>query len=75
MATFAPITNVGDIGTLLTTAEVARRLNRVRATVCLAVKQGELKPAMKLPGVNGAYLFTEEAVIAWRSRGERLAGL
>lgn len=60
---------------LLTTAEVARRTRLVRATVCLAVKLGHLSPAAKLPGPNGAYLFTEEAVTAWRSPGERLAGL
>lgn len=66
--------NALDSG-LLTTAEVARRLKLVRATICLAVKQGDLTPVMKLPGVNGAYLFTEEAVTAWRSPGERLSSL
>ncbi len=65
----------GPTVVLLTTAEVAKRHGLVRATVCLAVKHGHLIPAAKLPGVNGAYLFTEEAVTAWRSPGERLAGL
>lgn len=64
-----------DIGHLLTTAEVARRIGLCRATVCLAVAQGRLGPAMKLPGPNGAYLFTEAAVVEWRSPGERLSGL
>lgn len=75
MTTLAVYTSAGETSSFLTTAEVARSLKLVRATVCLAVKQGELKPAMKLPGVNGAYLFTPEAVVAWRSPGERLAGL
>lgn len=64
---------LGEVASYLTTAEVARSLGLVRATVCLAVKQGRLVPAMKLPGGrNGAYLFTESAVIAWRTPGERL---
>ena len=60
---------------LLTTAEVARLIGKCRATVCLAVKEGRLVPTLKLPGVNGAYLFEESAVVAWRSPGDRLAGL
>gem|GEM_PF-4878149 len=61
---------------LLTTAEVARRIGVCRATVCLAVREGRLTPAMKLPGGrNGAYLFEETAVIAWRAPGDRLPGL
>lgn len=60
---------------LLTTAEVARRIGKCRATVCMAVKDGKLVPAMKLPGVNGAYLFEEAAVVAWRTPGDRLPGL
>ncbi len=59
----------------LTTAEVARRIGRCRATIVLAVKDGRLEPALKLPGVNGAYLFTEAAVVAWRSPGDWLRGL
>lgn len=70
--------NVADVhsGVLLTTAEVARRIGKCRATVCLAVKEGRLTPAMKLPGGrNGAYLFEESAVIEWRAPGDRLPGL
>lgn len=59
----------------LTTAEVARRIGRNRETVCLAVRQGRLVPAAQLPGRNGAYLFTEAAVVEWRSPGDRLPGL
>lgn len=58
---------------LLTTAQVARNLHLTREAVCLAVRQGKVQPMMKLPGRNGAYLFTEEAVIEWRSPGEKLA--
>lgn len=53
---------------LLTTAQVARRLGVVRWTICRAVAEGRLVAAAKLPGPNGAYLFTEEAVLAFDSR-------
>lgn len=68
--------NILRTGDLLTTAEVARRIGVCRATVCLAVKEGRLTPAMKLPGGrNGAYLFEEIAVIEWRTPGDRLPSL
>ncbi|WP_449280976.1 helix-turn-helix domain-containing protein [Leucobacter sp.] len=61
---------------LLTSAEVARRLGVCRETVNRAAREGRLLAAMKLPGgPNGAYLFTEDAVVEWRSPGDRLAGL
>lgn len=60
---------------LLTAAQVARRHGLCRESVNLAARRGELEAALQLPGVNGARLFTEEAVTAWRSPGERLAGL
>lgn len=75
------MTNLFDVelaqidGRLLTTAQVAKRLGLVRESVCLAVRQGRLVPAMRLPGPNGAMLFTEAAVVEWRSPGERLATL
>lgn len=52
---------------LLTTAQVARRFGVVRMTVVRAARCGRLAYAIKLPGANGAYLFTEDAVVAWRS--------
>lgn len=55
---------------LLTTYQVARSLGVTRAAVCLAVKEGRVTPAAKLPGVNGAYLFEQSAVDEWR--GPRL---
>ena len=67
--------NFAEPVVFLTTAEVARRCGLVRWTVCRAVAEGELTPVAKLPGVNGAYLFTEQAVAAWRPQPERLAGL
>lgn len=42
---------------LLSTGAVADILNIDRRTVWSRVKAGTLKPAMKLDGVNGAYLF------------------
>ena len=56
---------VSDVG-ILTTYQVARSLGLTRAAVCLAVKEGRLRPVGKLPGVNGAYLFDRAAVDAWR---------
>lgn len=64
-----------DVGTLLTTREVARRLHLSRETVNLAAREGRLEVAAKLPGPLGARLFTEQAVVEWRCPGERLAGL
>lgn len=75
MLFFVTMPGVIPVDTVLTTAEVARRLGVVRWTVCRAVASGDLRPVAKLPGVNGAYLFTEESVIAWRSPGERLGSL
>lgn len=60
---------------LLTTNQVARRLGLCRWTVCRAVQEGDLVPALKLPGRNGAYLFEADAVVEWRSPGDRLPGL
>ena len=60
---------------LLTAREVARRLHLSREAVNLAAREGRLEVATQLPGVNGARLFTEQAVIEWRCPGERLAGL
>lgn len=60
---------------LLTTAQVARRIGRCRETVLKAVREGRLVAVVRLPGVNGAYLFEESAVVTWRSPGERLPGL
>lgn len=55
---------------LLTTHELGRRLGVTRMTICRAVKEGRLRPAAKLPGANGAYLFAPSAVDEWR--GPRL---
>lgn len=60
---------------LLTAAQVARRTGLCRESVNLAARSGQLETELQLPGPNGARLFTEEAVIAWRSPGERLVRL
>lgn len=54
-----------DLTQYLTTAEVVRLSGKVRATVCLAVKRGQLQPAAKLPGYGGAYLFDPREVDRW----------
>ena len=46
----------------LTTAQTARRLECTPQTVLNLVKSGALKPAMKLPGANGTYLFDPKRV-------------
>lgn len=51
---------------LKTTQQVARELTLTRATICLAVKKNRLTPEMKLPGVNGAYLFHDDEIRRWR---------
>ena len=42
---------------LLTTAEVAKRVDRDRSVILRLVEAGRLTPAMKLPGKTGAHLF------------------
>lgn len=59
---------------LLTTAEVAARLNRSVYTVSRYVREGVLRPTMQLPGANGARLFHPaevERFIAERSAEAR----
>ncbi|GAA1698953.1 hypothetical protein GCM10009808_15570 [Microbacterium sediminicola] len=60
---------------MLTTREISRRLQLSRETICLAIREGRLKALTKLPGRNGAYLVSEQAVVEWRCPGERLPGL
>lgn len=50
---------------LLTTGQIMKRSGYVRETICLAVREGRLEAAGKLPGRNGAYLFTAAAVEEW----------
>lgn len=53
--------------TLLTSPEVAALLKVSLRTVHRAAKASELSPAHKLPGPNGAFLFTEDAVEQYRA--------
>lgn len=41
----------------MTTAEVAAALEVSRQAILQRVESGSLRPAMKLPGLRGAYLF------------------
>lgn len=49
---------------LITTAEVAQRVGKDVATIGRWAKAGILKPAFKLDGLRGAYLFHREDVEA-----------
>lgn len=49
---------------LMTAAEVAAQLDRPRREVIRLVERGALRPAMKLDGVRGAYLFDPADVAA-----------
>lgn len=49
---------------LITAADAAAILDRPRRTVIRLVERGDLKPAMKLPGIRGAYLFDPDHVRA-----------
>lgn len=51
---------------LLSTAEVAVLLGKSRATVKRMALSGNLKPALKLPGDTGAYLFDPKDVEAFK---------
>jgi len=57
--------NVDD---LLTTAQVAKMLEKSIPTINRYATSGELASAVKLPGLRGAYLFTPEAVEDFRAR-------
>ena len=52
---------------LVTTAEVARRFGVTPQAVQRWVVSGALTPVQKLSGVRGAYLFTEDAVAAYKA--------
>lgn len=52
---------------LLTTFEVAELLGKRPRTVQRLAADGEI-PATKLPGPNGAYLFTRDAVDEYAAR-------
>lgn len=62
---YAHMPNVDD---LLTTAQVAKILGKSIPTVNRYATSGELVSARKLPGLRGAYLFTPQAVEAFRAR-------
>ncbi len=47
---------------LVSTGEAARRLGEDPRTVQRKAKSGEY-PAQKMPGLRGAYVFTEAAVL------------
>ena len=49
--------------TLISTAEAAERLNEDPRTVQRKAKAGTY-PAQKLPGLRGAYVFTESDIAA-----------
>ena len=54
--------------TILTTAQVAARIERTPTTVRRMVDAGLLKPAARVHGKNGTYLFLEAEVEAYISR-------
>ncbi|MGQ4544404.1 helix-turn-helix domain-containing protein [Dermabacteraceae bacterium P13088] len=58
---------------VISTAEVARRLHVAPSTVTKRVERGLLRPARKLPGRTGAYLFDAAEIerLAARERHEK----
>jgi hypothetical protein len=57
-------------GQLLTSPQVALRLSCSVRTVHRLVDSGDLTPAQKLPGPNGAFLFSEDDVEAMKRSRE-----
>ena len=53
---------------LLGVSEAAEVLGVSKATVKRAALSGALKPAHKMPGDSGAYLFTRAAVLAYAEK-------
>jgi len=60
-----PTTTTTDVP-LLTSREVCDRLGIDRSTLTRWVQSGRIEAAQKLPGLRGAYLFTETALNASR---------
>ena len=56
---------------IYSSAEVCGRLGVDRSTLSSWIKDGTARPAGRLPGKTGAYLFTEDEVT--RLAGERAA--
>jgi excisionase family DNA binding protein len=56
----------------VTAAEAADMLGVDRRSVVRFIEHGDLKPAMKLPGRTGAYLFARDEVE--QLRDQRLTG-
>jgi len=52
---------------LMGVRQVAESKGCSTATVKRAALSGELPYELKMPGASGAYLFTREAVEAWRA--------
>ncbi len=55
-------------GGLLTTGQVAERYGVTNSAVVKAVNSGRLRPARKLPGRTGAYLFRTTDVTRWADK-------
>lgn len=49
---------------LLTSAEVCERLGIDRSTLSRWVQVGRIQPAVKMPGIRGAFLFEPRAIEA-----------
>jgi excisionase family DNA binding protein len=47
---------------MLTTSQVAEILGKSTRRITQLVKSGRLRPALKLEGIRGAYLFEPQAV-------------
>jgi hypothetical protein len=63
-----PDMSTHTLPTILTTAQVAARIERTPTTVRRMVDAGLLRPAARVPGKNGTYLFLESEVDAFISR-------
>lgn len=57
---------------LLSTTEAVERLNIDRSTLTRWVASGRIKPAHKLPGLRGAYLFDEAEVERVKATGRNV---
>jgi predicted site-specific integrase-resolvase len=59
---------LSDMDDLIGTAEATRILSVDKTTITRWVASGKLVPAMKLPKVNGAYLFHRSQVEALKDK-------
>lgn len=62
------------LGRMRTSSQAAEQLGTTQRYVITLVERGKLKPADKLPGRTGAYLFDADEIDAYAARRRQACG-